>query len=156
MHAKVAAAHLRHAHNFRVDRGRAARQDNPIQSEVEMKEATKIEWGYDWPRHAAGLPPPDADPRPGDYFVTVRRDDGESRFLLGPFDEHVKALKRVEEVRRYACTIDPRAPFYAFGTCRMGRRESTREGIFNSSLGVDPPNWREQESECAPESQPSQ
>lgn len=50
------------------------------------------------------------------YYVTVRRDDGAHRFLVGPFVEHGEALALVDRARRVAESIDPKAVWYAFGT----------------------------------------
>lgn len=64
------------------------------------------------------------DTRPGFYYVTVRRDDGQTRLLRGPFRDHKAALEAVFESRRAAEKLDPCAHWYAFGT---GRTE-TDEG----------------------------
>lgn len=58
------------------------------------------------------------DTRPGFYYVSVI--DGPKRALaFGPFvNDHGRALADVDRVRALAEERDPRAAFYAFGTCR--------------------------------------
>ena len=78
------------------------------------------------------------DTRPGEYYVTAF--DG-SRYakLLGPFtDDHQAALNHVEKVRAKAEQIDPRAVFYAFGTCRIppGDSVQVRAGVLNRYFGL--------------------
>jgi hypothetical protein len=70
-------------------------------------------------RHEAPASTQKADAAPGNYYVTVR--DGERyALLLGPFtNDHQRALDAVEEVRRVAEELDPRASWYAFGTARV-------------------------------------
>jgi hypothetical protein len=59
------------------------------------------------------------DTKPGYYYVTVRRRDGEFRPLRGPFvNDHASALAAVDDARMKACNLDPRAHWYAFGTAR--------------------------------------
>ncbi len=59
------------------------------------------------------------DDQPGDYFVSAR--DGERWALVsGPYvHDHAAALQDVRECRRLVEEVDPRAAFYAFGTCRF-------------------------------------
>jgi len=61
------------------------------------------------------------DTRPGFYYVTVRR-EGRKGFehvkLRGPFSDHASALAAVDEATRRAYELDPRAPWYAYGTAR--------------------------------------
>jgi hypothetical protein len=75
--------------------------------------------------HAPATAPQAPDPRPGFYYVTVRRSnsnsgsDGEHRRLRGPFrNDHVAALAAVDEARQRAYEYDPRAHWYAYGTAR--------------------------------------
>lgn len=60
------------------------------------------------------------DNRPGFYYVSVH-DEGRNRrtIVRGPWrDDHRGAIDAVEAVRRESEQIDPRATWYAFGTCR--------------------------------------
>lgn len=50
--------------------------------------------------------------------------------LLGPFDDHQDALNRVDECRRLAQEADPKAAFYAFGTCSTPRENPTLKTVF--------------------------
>lgn len=76
------------------------------------------------------------DKRPGNYFVSVRKESGDNRFLAGPFrDDHAGALAMVERARELACNVDPWAHFYAFGTARTEYSYS-RPGILNARLGL--------------------
>jgi len=54
----------------------------------------------------------------GVYWVSVRRDNGDTRFLAGPYETHMVALAKVREANDRACALDPRAHWYAFGTAR--------------------------------------
>lgn len=65
------------------------------------------------------------DPRPGHYYVSVRRCNNnagigaEHRLLCGPFvNDHGAALAAVAEARRLACELDRRGEWYAYGTAR--------------------------------------
>lgn len=59
------------------------------------------------------------DPRPGYYYVSVMRDDGDWRPLRGPYkDDHAAALAAVDAVRDEAQRLDPRGCFYSYGTIR--------------------------------------
>jgi hypothetical protein len=50
------------------------------------------------------------DTQPGNYYVSVRRDDGDFRCLVGPFrDDHAAALALVDKARTVAETLDPKA-----------------------------------------------
>lgn len=58
------------------------------------------------------------DTRPGFYYVSVI--DGQSRGLLsGPYSTHSEALADVTPAKVVTQMLDPRADFYAFGTCRF-------------------------------------
>lgn len=58
------------------------------------------------------------DSRPGFYYVTAIDGPRYAR-ILGPFvDDHAGALAAVEATRTEADRRDPRAWFWAFGTCR--------------------------------------
>ena len=71
------------------------------------------------------------DPRPGAYYVSVV-DGPRHQILAGPFGTHAETLARVEECRRLANELDPRAHWYAFGACRV--EGGTRPGILNARL----------------------
>ena len=71
------------------------------------------------------------DPTPGAYYVSVIRDGGDYRLLLGPFmDDHAGALAMVDRVTHKANEIDPRSYWYAFGTCKVKEGPIT-DGILN-------------------------
>ena len=75
------------------------------------------------------------DTKPGPYYVTCR-DGGRTAFLVGPFERHVDALDLVEPARKRACEIDPRAHFYAFGTCRLHDPAGAPQGRLNADFGL--------------------
>ena len=80
-----------------------------------------------------------ADTKQGAYYVTVI-DGGRVGRLLGPFyDDHAAALAMLDKVREKATEIDPRAHFYAFGTCRIPSDDSVpiRCGVLNKYFGMD-------------------
>lgn len=58
------------------------------------------------------------DTKPGAYYVTAM-DGGRVARVVGPFlNDHAAALAIVDAARAKAEEVDPRAAFYAFGTCR--------------------------------------
>ena len=79
-----------------------------------------------------------ADTKPGEYYVTVV-DGPRWAKLLGPFtDNHQAALDMVDAVREKAIEIDPKAHFYAFGTCRIEGDDKVpvRAGRLNQFFGL--------------------
>jgi hypothetical protein len=62
------------------------------------------------------------DTKPGFYYVSVVRTGGlrhDFRLLRGPFqNDHAAALAAVEPGKARAEALDPRAFWYAYGTCR--------------------------------------
>lgn len=63
---------------------------------------------------------PDGCPAPDDgraFFVSVQS-GAKAGFLAGPYTTHTGALVHVEAARQMAEAADPRAPWYAFGTCQ--------------------------------------
>lgn len=56
-------------------------------------------------------------PRPGFYYVSAI-DGPRSARVRGPFTTHAEALALVATSRDALVAMDPRAHFYAFGTCR--------------------------------------
>ena len=74
------------------------------------------------------------DTKPGPYYVTVA-DGGRVGRLVGPFiDDHAGALALVDAARRKAEDLDPRAVFYAFGTCRVDAPQGP--GVLNKYFGL--------------------
>lgn len=58
------------------------------------------------------------DTKPGYYYVSAI-DGARSALVRGPFrDDHAGALASVDSARERMIAIDPRAHWYAFGTCR--------------------------------------
>lgn len=51
------------------------------------------------------------------YYVSVI-DGKKSGMLLGPFDTHEAALANVDRGTKLAYDADPKAPWYAYGTCK--------------------------------------
>lgn len=77
------------------------------------------------------------DTRPGPYYVSVRRDDGDFRLLSGPYLLHASALAAVAEARTIATDLDSRAVWYSFGTVRM-KPEFSEPGILNRLGKMEP------------------
>jgi hypothetical protein len=71
----------------------------------------------------------------GRYYVTVRRDDGDSRALAGPFAEHDEALAWVSRATDAAHKRDTRAAWYSFGTAVL-KYGYDKPGILNADLGL--------------------
>jgi hypothetical protein len=84
--------------------------------------------------HPAPSSPQEPDTERGNYYVSVRHYDGRHALLLGPFpNNHAAALAAVGAARAKACDVDPRAHWYAFGTCRLAS-EFTTPGVLNDLL----------------------
>jgi hypothetical protein len=78
------------------------------------------------------------DTEPGNYYVSVRRDDGDMRALVGPYrDNHAGALAMVKRASYEAEKVDPKAVWYAFGTIRTDYTYD-RPGILNQQCGFTP------------------
>jgi hypothetical protein len=76
----------------------------------------------------------DTDTKPGNYYVSVRRDDGDFRCLVGPFrDDHPAAIALVDKARAVAEQLDPKAVWYAFGTLRTAY-DYDKPGILNDRV----------------------
>lgn len=57
------------------------------------------------------------DDRPGFYYVSVI-DGGRAARLRGPFGTHGEAADAVGAAKEELIARDPRAHFFAYGTCR--------------------------------------
>jgi len=86
------------------------------------------------------------DSRPGHYYVSVVRSGTDWRPLLGPFEQHAAALARVDKARAKALELDPKAPWYSYGTVRAEHYAGA--GILNRLLpelaptaAEGGPNW---------------
>ncbi len=79
-------------------------------------------------RHQANDADQQPDDQPGDYFISAI--DGHRHALVsGPYvNDHAAALRDVAECRQLLEDVDPKASFYAFGTCRLPP-ESQRIGF---------------------------
>ena len=56
----------------------------------------------------------------GNYYVSVRRHDGLTRLLRGPFrNDHSAALAAVSDASSQAERLDPKAVWHIYGTVRM-------------------------------------
>lgn len=76
------------------------------------------------------------DTKPGAYYVTVIDGPKVGR-LVGPFiNDHAAALAMVGKARAIAEKMDPRACWYAFGTCRIDIDGAMRPGVLNAQCGV--------------------
>ena len=74
------------------------------------------------------------DTKPGNYYVSVRRDNGDFRCLVGPFrDDHSAALALVDPARKIAQDVDPKAAWYSFGTVRT-EYSYDKPGILNDKV----------------------
>lgn len=101
------------------------------ESGPEKAEQLALSGGY---REEPDSQPPDT--KPGNYYVTIRRDD-RYQCLAGPFrDDHALALSLVDKASKLAIDNDSRASFDSFGTARFPY-EYDKPGIFNQDLGLD-------------------
>lgn len=77
------------------------------------------------------------DTRLGNYYVSVR-DGSRTALLAGPFvNDHASALEMVDHARDVAADLNPRAWFYAYGTCRLPL-DSSPPGRINDWLVLPP------------------
>jgi len=84
----------------------------------------------------------EADALPGAYYVTCRREDGRTAFLLGPFvqrtpgqNAHAQALGLVHKARRYV--QEKGADHFhslTYGTARVARFTNLPTGKLNDAL----------------------
>lgn len=75
------------------------------------------------------------DTKPGNYYVTVVREGGDYRPLLGPFpNDHASALALVDAAKDKAIEIDDRAFWYAYGTARID--DYDRPGLLNEYFNL--------------------
>ena len=72
------------------------------------------------------------------YYVSVI-DGSQKALIAGPFASHEQALLTVQSANDKACELDPKAWFYAYGTCSITRQlDDTRPlpiGVLNKFLG---------------------
>jgi hypothetical protein len=57
-------------------------------------------------------------------------------YLAGPFEKHETALALVDTVRTLACEVDPKAWWYAFGTCSLPKDMAA--SVRFPELGIEP------------------
>lgn len=72
------------------------------------------------------------------FRVSVRYEEKKrSSLLVVPFCTHLAALAAKPEATRAAVDLDPRGPFYAYGTCRHENGHPT--GALNARLEPNHP-----------------
>lgn len=59
------------------------------------------------------------DPVPGFYVSVMNDDTGRRALAEGPFETHMEALVAVDGVKDAWFRVDPRAPWYFWGTARV-------------------------------------
>lgn len=77
------------------------------------------------------------DTRPGNYYVSCKRDDGRMALLLGPFDNHTTAISFRYFAELAMEEVDLQAFWYAYGTVRMAD-DYAKPGKLNN-VGVNRP-----------------
>ena len=78
----------------------------------------RIEEGAARPVLACGC----TDHTPGRVFYSsARNDQGAHVALSGPYETHTEALAAIERDQAWAYDVDPKAPWYAYGTFAAGR-----------------------------------
>lgn len=60
------------------------------------------------------------------FYTSAQRDDGRYVVLSGPYQTHADALAAVAADKTWAWDRDPRAPWYAYGTCSTTEPETMR------------------------------
>lgn len=63
------------------------------------------------------------------YYVSCVNDVNQLALLLGSYETHQEALDNVRRATDMAYKVDPRAPWYAYGTVKMANGH--REGKLN-------------------------
>lgn len=59
------------------------------------------------------------DTKKGFYYVSARKDNGDTRLLSGPYvNDHAAALADVDAYTKMALDKDPKAHWYSYGTMR--------------------------------------
>ena len=79
------------------------------------------------------------DTKPGAYFVTCVDDAGRVARLAGPYvNDHASALDAVDAAKAAAEKCDPRAVWYAYGTCRvdLDSPSARKSGVLNLVIGL--------------------
>lgn len=81
----------------------------------------------------------DPDIRDGYYYCTVL-DGPQYGLLAGPYDTHQEAIDALPEAKKLAQQVDSRAVFYAFGTARLERDDTSIRpaGVLNVEMGLLP------------------
>lgn len=77
------------------------------------------------------------DPRPGNYYASIRDGDNPARFgfLAGPFKTHQEALDVLPRAKEKAIEVNVWAVFHGFGTCRLPEDfPNPPKGILNDLL----------------------
>lgn len=83
------------------------------------------------------------DPRPGHYYVSAV-EGKRYAVLLGPYATHAEALELVDVGRLEAVARDPRAIWWAFGTCRLPPdHPNPPRGVLHAHLATTPDPNRE-------------
>lgn len=80
---------------------------------------------------------PTVDQRPGHYYVSAI-DGPRSALVSGPYPTHQQALDLVPAKRAEAEKLDPKAVFYAFGTCRWYGEGTPPIGALERARQPDP------------------
>lgn len=75
------------------------------------------------------------------YYVSVIRDGGDYRLLVGPLPFHSSALLWVDRASSIARALDPKSVWYRFGTCAVKGAVAKPNGILNSQMGDDFDRW---------------
>ena len=69
----------------------------------------------------------------GNYYVSAI--DGPKVYLLaGPYETHQEALDLVDQCNELSQSLDDRAFWFAYGTCRVKDTEYVKPGILNDML----------------------
>lgn len=77
------------------------------------------------------------DPRPGQYYVTARREDGRFAMLVGPLESHRAALDLVRVASELVIDEDRSGIWYSYGTARLPEDfQNAPKGKLNDMLGV--------------------
>ena len=77
----------------------------------------------------------EVDQQPGRYFTTMRNDNGQTAYLLGPFRQHIDAVLLTDRARKHVVETHTDGCWFHYGTARLADSPSSPlQGKLNDTL----------------------